>query len=398
MRFDDGVAGTPFSVDVPTTEFGDGCRDELPDALDRYDIESPLVVTDDGIESAGVLTEVLDTIDRDPARHYATTEPETGDFDDLPSGGFDGVVAVGGGSVIDTAKVAALLLTHGGDPAAYLGVDNIPGPVCPLIAVPTTSGTGSQATQTAVVTHDGIKRGMSDEFLRPDLAVVDPELTFGLPRSVTARSGFDAFVHALESLTARDYRWVEDRPIGYQGANPVSRAVARRALPYVWTGLERAVHDGDDREARRALSLGAHLAGVAFSNSGLGVIHAIASSVGGMTDAAHGNCLAVAVEPGLSYNLPTRRAQYADIARWLGLTNEDASDENAALALIAGCDRLRDSIGLPGSFEAVGLDPANVDRLVENTLAQERRIETTPRPPVADDLRTALVAGFDGQL
>lgn len=396
MQPADSVPGAALSLAVPTTEFGDGARRVLPDVLAQYGVESPLVVTDEGVEDAGVLGDVLDGVAVDAPRYYAATEPSTGDFGDLPSAAVDGVVAVGGGSVLDTAKVAALLLAHGGDAGEYLGAGNVPGPVSPLVAVPTTSGTGSQATQTAVVTHDGIKRGMSDEFLRPDVAVVDPELTFDLPRSVTARSGFDAFVHALESLTARDYRWVDDRPINYQGANPVSRPVARRALGYVWTGLERAVHDAGDREARRLLSLGSHLAGVAFSNSGLGVVHALASTAGGMTDAPHGDCLAASIEAGLTYNLPTRRGQYADVARWLGLAGEAATDEEAAGALVDGCDRLRESVGLPGSFEALGLGPGDVDEMVENTLVQERRIRTTPRTPTAEDLEALLGAAFDG--
>lgn len=395
MQADDCVAETSLSVDVPTTEFGDGSRIVLPDVLERYDIESPLVVTDEGVEAAGVLDDVLESVSRDVTRYYATTEPDTSDLDDVPSGSFDGVVAVGGGSVLDTAKVVALLLTHGGDPAEYLGVDNVPGPLCPLVAVPTTSGTGSQATQTAVVTHDGIKRGTSDEFLRPDVAIVDPELTFDLPRSVTARSGFDAFVHSLESLTARDYRWVDDRPINYQGANPVSRAFSRRALSCVWNSLKRAVHDGGDREARRTLSLGSHLAGMAFSNAGLGVVHAVASSVGGMADVPHGDSLAVSIEPGLTYNLPSRREQYADVARWLGLATANDTDDDAANALIDGCERLRGSVGLPGGFEAVGLERDDVDTLVENTLVQKRRIATTPRTPVVDDLREVLEAEFE---
>lgn len=395
MQTDDNVAGASLSFDMPTTEFGDGSRAVLPDILDRYNIKSPLVVTDEGVEDAGVLDDVLKFVSTDVTRHYATTEPSTRDFDDIPSTDFDCVIAMGGGSVLDTAKVVALLLTHGGDPASYLSVNNVPGPLCPLIAVPTTSGTGSQATQTAVITNDGIKRGMSDEFLQPDVAIVDPELTFDLPRSVTARSGFDAFVHALESLTARDYRWVDDRAINYQGANPVSRAFSRRALSCVWHSLERAVHDGDDREARRTLSLGSHLAGAAFSNAGLGVVHAIASSVGGMVDVPHGDSLAVSVEPGLIYNLPNRHVQYAEIARWLDLATTDEPDHDAAHALIDGCERLGESVGLTGSFEEVGLERNDITALVENTLVQKRRIKTTPRTPVADHLRAVLEESFE---
>lgn len=390
MRLDDTVPAASIAFDTPTVEFGEGARAELGATLDRLDVTSPLVVTDPGVEDAGVLDDVLASLDRDPPRHYATTEPNTDDFDDLPEGAFDAVVAVGGGSVLDTAKLTALLVAHGGDVANYLGVDGVPGPIAPLVAVPTTSGTGSQATQTAVVSHDGVKRGVSDEALRPTAAVVDPELTLGLPRSVTARSGFDAFVHAVESLTARDHRWVPDRPINYQGANPISRPLSRRALACAWTGLERAVHDGDDREARRTMSLGSHLAGVAFSNAGLGMVHALASTVGGMTDAPHGDCLAASIEAGLVYNRSVRREAYAELARWLELAGEDTPDEAAADAFVAGCTRLRDGAGLPDSLSALGLGPEDVDEMVENTLVQERRLHTNPRAADADALRATL--------
>ncbi|MEF8842772.1 MAG: iron-containing alcohol dehydrogenase [Haloarculaceae archaeon] len=380
------VGPDPLSFRTPETRFGTGVSEELPAVLDRFGVDRPLVVTDEGIREAGIVGRVAGDIE-DAVFHDATTEPSTADFDDLPTDAVDGVVGLGGGSCLDTAKVVALLLAHGGEAADYLGVDHAPGPVAPLVAVPTTSGTGSQATQTAVVSHDGVKRGTSDEELRPDVALVDPTLTEGIPAELTARSGFDAFVHALESLTARDYADVPPRAITYQGANPMSRPYSRRALRAVHGSLERAVHEGVPA-ARRSMSLGSHLAGVAFSNAGLGVVHALASTVGGMTDRPHGECLAVSVETGLRYNLPVRREAYAAVAGDLGV-------EESADALVAECTRLRDAIGLPSSFGEVGLGPGDADAMVENTLVQERRLPTNPRDVDADALRGALEDAFD---
>ena len=374
---------TPFEFRSPDIRFGDGVADDVDAEIDRYRIDEPLVVTDRGIEAAGLLDRVLEGIDGDPSIYYATTEPSTDDFDDLPTDDVDGIVALGGGSCMDTAKVAAILLAHGGHPDDYVGVGSVPGPIAPLVAIPTTSGTGSQATQTAVITFDGVKRGISDERLRPDAAIVDPSLTYGLPREITARSGFDAFVHALESLTAREYRWVADRPITYQGANPVSRDLAWRALTLVHRSLERAVFDGGDREARRMLSLGSHLAGTAFSVSGLGAVHALASTFGGLTDRPHGECLGAAIRTGLEYNRPVRADAYGTVARNLGV-GDDAD------ALLAECDRLRASIGLPGSFVDIGLTADDVDAMVEDTLIQERRLATNPRE-VTEDVRATLL-------
>lgn len=378
----------PLTFATVWTRFGDGVVRELPATLDRFGIDEPLVVTDDGIEDSGILERVLEPVDRPVRVHHATREPSTDDFAALPTESVDGVVAIGGGSCIDTAKLASVLLAHGGRAEEYVGVDTVPGPTDPMIAVPTTSGTGSQATQTAVVTHDDVKRGVSDELLRPDAALVDPTLTFDLPRAVTRTAGFDAFVHALESLTARDYRWVDSRPIIYQGANPVSRSIASRALELVYGSLENAVADGGNREARRELSLGSHLAGAAFSISGLGAVHALASTVGGLRNRPHGECLAVSLEPGLRYNLPARRAEYAAVARWLGVSSADR-DAVAADALVDECARVRDSIGLPGSLETFGFGPEDVETLVENTLVQERRLATNPRD-VTGDLESVL--------
>lgn len=388
------LAGDPVGFRAEEVRFGDGVSNTAPGVLERLGVESVLVVTDEGVEAAGITDAVTGPLES-TSRYYAATEPAVGDFTDVPVDGFDGILAIGGGSVLDTAKVVSVLARYGGTPADYLGVDEVPGPVVPVVAVPTTSGTGSQATQTAVISHEGVKRGISDEYLRPAVAVVDPLLTTGLPRDVTAASGFDAFVHALESLTARDYRWVPDRPILYQGANPVSRPVSWRALRLVHAGLERAVYDGTDLEARRSMSLGSHLAGLAFSNAGLGIVHALASAVGGMTEAPHGACLASAIRPGLSYNLPVRTGEYAWIARAVGLTGDDVSDRSAAEALIAECERVAAAVGLPTSFAEVGLDAGAAETIVANTLIQERRLATTPRVPEEGvGLKDRVASGF----
>lgn len=374
---------TQLSFNTPELRFGDETITDLSEVLKSANVTEPLIITDEGIEAAGLSEKVTDKLNVPFQTYYAATEPSTDDFDDLPSGEVDGVVAIGGGSCIDVAKMAAVLITHSGKAADYIGVGQVHEEIAPLVAIPTTSGTGSQATQTAVLTHEGVKRGVSDEALRPDTAIVDPSLTYELPRSITARSGFDAFVHALESLTARDYQWVEDRSIIYQGANPISRVLARRALHLIYGGLERSVFNPDDYEARQMMSLGSHLAGTAFSASGLGAVHAIASTVGGLTSRPHGECLAASIRAGLIYNLPVRREKYADIATELGVTNAKTPSEGAA-AFIKECERLATVIGLPGSFEAIGLDIADLDAMVENTLIQERRLKTNPRTVTGD--------------
>ena len=387
------IDSTPLLFATTWTQFGDGIVAELPDTLNRFGIDAPLFITDEGVENSGILDRVIEPVNKSATIHYATQEPSADDFEHFGGENTDGIVAIGGGSCIDTAKLMSVLLSNGGSIESYIGVDTVPGPTAPLIAVPTTSGTGSQATQTAVVKYDGVKRGVSDESLRPDAALVDPTLTFDLPQSVTRSAGFDAFVHAFESLTARDYRWVDQRPIAYQGANPISRTLAMRALALIYSSLEQAVHDGHNYEARRKLSLGSHLAGAAFTVSGLGSVHALASAVGGLRDQPHGECLATSLEPGLRYNLPVRRTEYAEIARWLGVSNA-ANDQIAASDLIDEWQRIRDAIGLPGSIKEFGFTADDIDSLVENTLVQERRLVTNPRRVTAD-IKSILSAELD---
>lgn len=386
--------GSGMSIEVTTTRFGDGVIAEVGAVLDERGIERPLVVSDDGVAAAGILDTALDSVTGEMTRLWATTEPSVSDFSDLPDDEIDGIVAIGGGSCLDTAKVAALLLAHGGSPQDYIGEGTVPGPVAPIIAVPTTSGTGSQATQSAVVSFDGVKRGISDEVLRPDVAIVDPGVTGGLPPAITARSGFDAFVHALESLLAKDYRAVPERPIRYQGANPITRPLSRHALDLVHGSLETAVEAGEEMTARREMSLGSHLAGVAFSNAGLGAVHALASTVGGLTDRPHGECLGASIEVGLAFNRPVLEDQYAGIARALGIASTQTSDTDAADALQDECLRIADRIGLPTTFPDVGLGPDDIEIIVDNTLIQDRRLVTNPREVTAEALRRTVSAAF----
>ena len=383
-----------LSIVSTDTVFGENSHSELTSHMERVDAERPLLISDAGVRDAGILQKITrrvrmtDSVE-DSTLHLAGTEPSVDEFDGLPTSRIDSIVAVGGGSVLDTAKVASILMTHGGHPREYLYVDEVPGPTLPLIAIPTTSGTGSQTTQTAVITVDGIKRGISDEYIRPDLALVDPTFTYDLPAGITARSGYDALMHAVESYLAKEHAWVPDRTITYQGASRVSRARSATALELIHDSLEHSVLAGSNREARRQLSLGSHLAGAAFTISGLGMVHALASSLGGLKDVPHGMCLAASTEAGLQYNRPTRNGGYCEILDIFGIGGHDNGSQ--ADALIDECTRIADQIGLPTSIADLGFDESDVDTIVDNTLEQERRVKTNPRDPDADALKRALI-------
>ncbi len=278
---------------------------------------------------------------------------------------------------MDFAKALTILLTHGGSLADYVGEGLVPGPVVPVVCVPTTSGTGSQSTQTTVFTIGGIKMGCSSEFIRPVFSIVDPELTIDLPPVVTRNAGYDALLHAVESYTALPHERVAERPILYQGSNIFSRGIALEAFRIIWGAYRTAVAHGQNREARMAMSAGSHLAGLAFSHSGLGMVHAVASSLGGMVNAPHGVCLAASTSIGLRYNLKACERDFAFLAAVMKGQSAPASP----IEFISAMESLIRELGFPARPSDLGIRKEDAAIILEKTLAQERRIKTSPRPP-----------------
>jgi len=374
--------------------FGFGAVKQLPEILDGKNVHRLLIFTDVHIAKSGILQQVLDLLpgsiecevfDKVPA------EPHSRDMDRQKNrlgAGYDALLGLGGGSAMDFAKAMSVIMTHDGSLGDYLGEGSVPGPVVPVICVPTTSGTGSQNTQTTVFTIDGVKRGVSSEYIRPAASVVDPELTMDLPPEVTRNSGYDALMHACESFMARPAADVPVRPILYQGSNPFSRALALEAFRHVWTSYKPAATDGKNREARTGMSIGSHMAGLAFSHSGLGLVHALASSLGGMIDAPHGVCLAACTAMGLKYNFEYCKNDLAVLAE---ITGEDKDNDPSFLAgrFLDRLHQLLKDLNLPTRPSELGIGPKDAEPLLQNTLLQTRRIQTNPRP--LDDALLAFI-------
>jgi len=261
----------------------------------------------------------------------------------------------------------------------YVGEGSVPGPVIPVVCIPTTSGTGSQNTQTSVFAIDGVKRGFSSEYIRPVFSIVDPQLTMNLSPVVTRNAGYDALMHAIESFLARPHPQVPDRPILYQGSNPFSRGLALEAFRLVWTHFPQAVSHGDDREAREGMSMGSHLAGIAFSHSGLGLVHALASSLGGMIDEPHGVCLAACTNMGLGYNLKACEQDYTVLGGIMEEKNTPGCTRVPPENLILNLQKLIHELDLPSRPSELGIGKEDAQKLVNNTLIQTRRTKTNPR-------------------
>jgi alcohol dehydrogenase class IV len=311
----------------------------------------------------------------------------------------DAVLGLGGGSNMDLAKITAAVLAHGGAPRDYVGEDKIPGPVRPIVCVPTTAGTGSEVSAAAVLTDPDTKMkvGVLSNYLRPWSAVVDPLLTVSCPPKVTADSGMDALTHALEAYTAVDNATFA-LPAGertvYQGRHPLADVLAEKAVALIGTHLRRAVADGQDLDAREGMALGATLAGLAFSNVGVAVVHALEYPVGGATHCPHGAGNGLLLPFVMRFNLPARRQEFAAVARLLGEDVAGLDETAAAERAVAAVERLRADVGTPQRLRDLGVSEAQLRPFAEKAFTIKRILRVNPRPVTVEDLEGILRAAF----
>jgi alcohol dehydrogenase class IV len=303
----------------------------------------------------------------------------------------DAVLGLGGGSNMDLAKITAVVLAHGGRPRDYVGDDRIPGPVVPLLCLPTTAGTGSEVSAAAVLTdtENQIKVGILSNYLRPRVAVVDPLLTVSCPRQVTADSGIDALTHAIEAYTAVDNA-VYPLPAGersvYQGRHPMGDLLAEKAISLIGANLRQAVSCGDDLNAREGMALAATLAGLTFSNVGVALVHAMEYPVGGATHCSHGAGNGLLLPFVMRFNLPARRREFAAIARLLGADVTGRDETQAAEQAITAVERLRKDIGIPDRLRELGVKEEQLRPFAEKAFGIKRILRVNPRTVTAEDI------------
>jgi alcohol dehydrogenase class IV len=344
-------------------------------------IRHALLVTDPGLvdiglvapvqaalEAAGVGVTRFAEVREDPPESVVEAATAAG-----RAAGVDGVIAVGGGSSMDVAKVAAALLAGEQPLAAMYGVDQLQGGRLPLILVPTTAGTGSEVTPVAVITTgETTKAGVSSATLLPDVAVLDADLTLGLPPRVTAMTGVDAMVHAIEAYTSKLKK------------NPISDTLARSALSLLNANIRDAVHRGRDRDARAAMLLGAMQAGQAFANAPVAAVHALAYPLGGHYHIPHGLSNSLVLPSVLRFNLPAAASLYAELAPLL-VPDAGGSDEARALALIEALEQLIHDLDLPATLAAAAVREDSLETLAEDAMQQQRLLVNNPREVSFDD-------------
>jgi len=364
---------------APSITFEPGCASRLAQIAGSRLGATILFVTDAGLrklglcdpaiaslEAAGVTVTVFDQVEADPSRKTLEAAVEAG-----RQAGATGVVGFGGGSSLDVAKLAALLLGSGEDLDQAWGVNEATGPRLPLILVPTTAGTGSEVTPVSIITvAQEEKRGVSSPLLQPDMAVLDPDLTLGLPPAITAATGIDAMVHAIEAYASTS-----------ANNNPLSKMLAREALRLLGGNIERAVNNGRDAQARSAMLLGSMLAGQAFANSPVAAVHALAYPIGGTFHVPHGLSNALVLPHVLRFNASEAAQIYGNIAA-------DAFPELAALSspqektegFIEALADLSQRLGLPQRLRDVGITEADLPKLARDAMKQARLLVNNPRP------------------
>jgi alcohol dehydrogenase class IV len=311
----------------------------------------------------------------------------------------DALLGLGGGSNMDLAKIAATVLAYAGHPRDYVGDDKIPGPVFPLICVPTTSGTGSEVSAASVLTDSDskLKVGILSNYLRPRVALVDPMLTMSCPPKVTADSGIDALTHAIEAFTAVDneeFPLPPDERSVYQGRHPMGDMLAERAIQLIGRHLRRAVADGKDLEAREGMALGATLAGMAFSNVGVAAVHALEYPIGGAVHCSHGAGNGLLLPYVMRFNLPARISQFARIAELLGGTTANLDEIAAAELAIEKVIQLRNDIGIPSRLREIGVKQEQLRPFAEKAAGIRRIMRVNPRAATVEDLEGILREAF----
>lgn len=411
-------------VSSSNIKYGFGATKEI--GFDMKDLRATkvMVVTDRNLADKEVVKVVIKALEDEGIETvlYPDTRIEPTDIsmleaiDFATSGKFDGFVAIGGGSSMDTAKTANLYSTYPADLLTYVNAPigkgtPVPGPVKPLICVPTTAGTGSETTGVAIfdIVQMHAKTGIAHPGLRPVLGIVDPNNTRTLPPMVAACSGFDILVHAVESYTALPFnqRPAPDHPRlrpAYQGSNPISDVWAKKAIEMASKNILRVMQNPADDEARGQMMIAATMAGIGFGSAGVHLPHGMSYPVSGMardyipegypTDHAiipHGMSVVLNAPAVFRFTGQADPERHLEAARLMGIDVSKAKKKDAGELLASAFVKLMKKTGMPNGLSAVGYTSKDVDKMVEGTLPQRRVLNISPRPVTADDLKALFL-------
>jgi alcohol dehydrogenase class IV len=400
MRLDYGVTRAPARL-----LFGPGQRRAIGAATASLG-QRALICTDARFGSMPIMQEILADLTEHgvEVRLYAETEAE------LPLQSIldcveryrefapDVLIGIGGGSCVDLAKLVSLLLVHSAPLSQYYGEFKVPAPILPVIAVPTTSGTGAEVTPVAVLGDPSMtmKVGISSPELIPHTAICDPELTVTCPEKLTAISGADAMAHAIEAFAAKSRQ--ADPAMAMQrvfvGKNALSDHYALTAIKLIYSNLEQATKNGEDLQARTAVMLGSTYAGLAFGSAGTSAAHAIQYPIGALTSTAHGLGIGVLLPYTMDFNVSVAAAEYAEIGRAIGVASAEQTDEEGAIAAISAIRALFATVGIPASIRELGINNEQLDGISTLSMNAARLVDNNPRMLDATAIKSILVAAM----
>lgn len=359
----------------------DGAASRLGEVLkERFDPENVLLVTDAGLvnlglvepalaslKEAGVAFSVFSDVEADPSVTTVLTAATM-----AKKAAASVIVGFGGGSSMDVAKLVSVLVCGDQELSAMFGVEQVTSNRMPLVQVPTTAGTGSEVTAVSIVTTgENTKMGVVSPKIMADLAVLDAELTLGLPPHITAATGIDAMVHAIEAYTTAIKK------------NPVSDAMARQALTLLGDNVVKACRDGSDLDARRAMLTGAMMAGASFANAPVGAVHALAYPLGGRFHIPHGLSNSLVLPHVLKFNAPSAAHLYAELAELMGL--EGSNDDTKTGAFIDWLETIADEVGIERRLRDVRISHNDLPMLADDAMLQTRLLVNNPREVTRDD-------------
>ncbi|PRB16570.1 iron-containing alcohol dehydrogenase [Microbacterium sp. MYb62] len=390
-----------------TVLFGPGQRRQVPSIVAGI-ASRALVVTDarmaasaefreiaDGIRAAGVAVDVYDATEPDLPRENVMDVAQRFHGRDI-----DAIVGIGGGSCLDLAKVAAIVLARGGDVRDYYGEFLVPGPGLPVVTVPTTGGTGAEVTCISVVydAERGMKVGVASPHLEAHTAVIDPELTLSCPPGLTAATGADALSHLVEAFTgrAKNPDSAHLRTKLYAGKNLLTDVYARQGLALLARSLPAVVADPSDIDARTDTMFASYCAGMAINTAGTAGAHAIQSPIGNLTHTPHGFGIAALLPSVMRYNLPTRIPEFAEIGRLMGTADPAAPALDQAHAGIIAVEGLLDALGAPTDLTTLGLSPDDVGFVADQAMLATRLTANNPRELTREAIITILEHGLSG--
>ncbi|ASN06828.1 iron-containing alcohol dehydrogenase [Virgibacillus necropolis] len=335
-----------------------------------------LIITDKDIREMGLIWKVVDSLEAMGLNVHiiddVVPEPPFEILEEIAAlikeKGYDTFVGVGGGSTLDITKVLSVMMTNEDDVREMVGIEKVENPGVPVILVPTTAGTGSEVTPIAIFTDtsDMVKKGIVSPFLLPSVAIIDAELTLTVPPSVTAATGMDALVHAVESYTAI-------------GANNLTDSIALQAIGLISRSLRQAVYNGKDVQAREDMAMGSLLAGISLGNAGVGAVHALAYPLGGKFKVPHGVANSLLLPFVIKYNIVGNLEKFSDVAKAIGEQVEGLSLRDAADRCVTAMETLSKDIGIPASLKDIGVTPTDIPALAEEASKIDRLLNNNPR-------------------